>query len=245
TACPVGVAHTFMAAENIQQAADEMDIDMKVETQGSIGVEDALTDQDIRAADGVIIASDKDVSKERFRGKKLLVAGVQEGIRNPKALIEQFENDEVPVYEAGAEVNAEDKGEKKKSENPIYRHLMNGVSYMIPFIVVGGLLIAIALTIGGEQTPEGIVIPEDSFWAQVEAIGNASFSFMVPILAGYIAYSIADRPGLAPGIVGGFIAANDSFYAAETNAGFLGGIIAGFLAGYIVLALKKIKVPKA
>ncbi|AKG74999.1 PTS fructose transporter subunit IIABC [Salinicoccus halodurans] len=245
TACPVGIAHTYMAAENIQKAADELGIDMKVETQGSIGVENELTEADIEAADGIIIASDKDVSKERFAGKKLLVVGVQEGIRKPKELISKFEQDEVPVYKAGMKTADEVKAEKKKKENPVYRHLMNGVSYMIPFIVVGGLLIAIALTLGGEQTEGGIVIPEDSFWKQVEAIGGASFAFMVPILAGYIAYSIADRPGLAPGIVGGYIAANGSFYGTEANAGFIGGIIAGFLAGYIVLALKKIKVPKA
>lgn len=245
TACPVGIAHTYMAAENLQKAADELGVDMKVETQGSIGVENELTDADIESADGIIIASDKDVSKERFAGKKLLAVGVQEGIREPQALISKFEQDEVPVYKAGMKTADEVKAEKKKKENPIYRHLMNGVSYMIPFIVVGGLLIAIALTLGGEQTPGGLVIPEDSFWKQVEAIGSASFAFMVPILAGYIAYSIADRPGLAPGIVGGYIAANGSFYGTEANAGFIGGIIAGFLAGYIVLALKKIKVPKA
>lgn len=245
TACPVGIAHTYMAAENIQKAADELGVDMKVETQGSIGAENELTDEDIESADGIIIASDKDVSKERFLGKKLLTVGVQEGIRKPEELIRRFENGEVPVYKAGMKKADEVKDEKKKKENPIYRHLMNGVSYMIPFIVVGGLLIAIALTLGGEQTEGGIVIPDGSFWKQVEAIGGASFAFMVPILAGYIAYSIADRPGLAPGVVGGYIAANGSFYGSEANAGFIGGIIAGFLAGYIVLALKKIKVPKA
>ncbi|HIW13139.1 MAG TPA: PTS fructose transporter subunit IIABC [Candidatus Salinicoccus stercoripullorum] len=245
TACPVGIAHTYMAAENIQKAADELGVDMKVETQGSIGAENELTDEDIESADGIIIASDKDVSKERFLGKKLLTVGVQEGIRKPEELIRRFENGEVPVYKAGMKKADEVKDEKKKKENPIYRHLMNGVSYMIPFIVVGGLLIAIALTLGGEQTEGGIVIPDGSFWKQVEAIGGASFAFMVPILAGYIAYSIADRPGLAPGVVGGYIAASGSFYGSEANAGFIGGIIAGFLAGYIVLVLKKIKVPKA
>src|SRR5690625_5139068 len=245
TTCPVGIAHTYMAAENIQKAADELGVDMKVETQGSIGAENELTDEDIESADGIIIASDKDVSKERFLGKKLLTVGVQEGIRKPEELIRRFENGEVPVYKAGMKKADEVKDEKKKKENPIYRHLMNGVSYMIPFIVVGGLLIAIALTLGGEQTEGGIVIPDGSFWKQVEAIGGASFAFMVPILAGYIAYSIADRPGLAPGVVGGYIAANGSFYGSEANAGFIGGIIAGFLAGYIVLVLKKIKVPKA
>src|SRR5690625_82541 len=246
TACPVGIAHTYMAAENLQQAGDEMGIDIKVETQGSIGVENELTSKDIEEADGIIIASDKDVSKERFVGKKLIVVGVQEGIRNPKELMERFQKEEVPVYKA-SEMKADNTTKKDdgKEKTPIYRHLMNGVSYMIPFIVVGGLLIAISLTLGGKQTPEGIVVPEGTFWSQIQAIGDASFSFMVPILAGFIAYSIADRPGLAPGIIGGFIAVNGSFYGTEADAGFIGGIIAGFLAGYVVLGLRKIKVPAA
>ncbi|MCG1027104.1 PTS fructose transporter subunit IIABC [Virgibacillus halodenitrificans] len=245
TACPVGIAHTYMAAENLQKAGEELGVDIKVETQGSIGVENALTDKDIEEADGVIIASDKEVTKERFAGKKLLVVGVQDGIRRPKELIEKVQSEDVAVYTAGMKTVDEVKKKKKEKENPIYRHLMNGVSYMIPFIVVGGLLIAIALTFGGEQTPGGIVIPEGSFWKTIESIGAASFSFMVPILAGFIAVSIADRPGLAPGVIGGFIAANGSFYGSDAGAGFIGGIIAGFLAGYVVLAIKKVKVPQA
>ncbi|UOQ45454.1 PTS fructose transporter subunit IIABC [Halobacillus salinarum] len=245
TACPVGIAHTYMAAENLQKAADEMDVEMKVETQGSIGVENPLTDEDIAEADGIIIASDKDVSKERFGGKPLIVVGVQEGIRHPKELIQKIVDGNVSVYK-GAMPSAETvKKQKKEKENPIYRHLMNGVSYMIPFIVIGGLLIAIALAVGGEQTPGGLKIPDTSFWKQIENLGAASFSFMVPILAGFIAVSIADRPGLAPGMIGGYIAANGSFYGSEAGAGFIGGIIAGFLAGYVVLGIKKIKVPQA
>ncbi|MDZ5781991.1 PTS fructose transporter subunit IIABC [Marinococcus luteus] len=245
TACPVGIAHTYMAAENLQKAGSELGIEIKVETQGSIGVENELTEQDIAEADGIIIASDKEVSRERFGGKPLLVVGVQDGIRQPKDLIERIMEDNVSVYK-GAMPNAETvKAGKKDKENPVYKHLMNGVSYMIPFIVVGGLLIAISLALGGNQTPEGIQIPEDSFWKQIENLGAASFSFMVPILAGFIAVSIADRPGLAPGIIGGYIAVNGSFYGSEAGAGFIGGIIAGFLAGYIALGIKKIKVPKA
>jgi fructose PTS system EIIBC or EIIC component len=242
TSCPNGIAHTYMAAENLQKAADQMGVEIKIETQGSIGVENELTDQDIQEADGIIIAADKTVDKERFIGKKVLVTGVQEGIRKPEQLIRKLKNGDVPVYKAGVKT---ENNKKVRKENPIYRHLMNGVSFMVPFIVVGGLLIAIALTLGGEKTPGGIVIPEDSFWKTIEQIGGASFTFMVPILAGYIAYSIADRPGLAPGIIGGFIAANGSFYGSEAGAGFLGGIIAGFLAGYVALAIKKINVPKA
>ncbi|TYS17731.1 PTS mannose transporter subunit IIABC [Rossellomorea vietnamensis] len=245
TACPVGIAHTYMAAENLQKAGEEMGIDIKVETQGSIGVENALTERDIEEADAIIIASDKEVSKERFIGKRLLVTGVQEGVRKPKELLQRVQSGEVPVYKAEMLASDDRKNKKKEKENPIYKHLMSGVSYMIPFIVIGGLLIAIALTLGGEQTPGGIVIPEDSIWKQIEALGGAAFLFMVPILAGFISVSIADRPGLAPGIIGGYIAANGSFYGSEAGAGFIGGIIAGFLAGYVTLAIKKLKVPKA
>ncbi|SFF56996.1 PTS system D-mannose-specific IIA component, Fru family /PTS system D-mannose-specific IIB component, Fru family /PTS system D-mannose-specific IIC component, Fru family [Halobacillus alkaliphilus] len=245
TACPVGIAHTYMAAENLQKAAEEMGVDIKVETQGSIGVENELTEKDIAEADGIIIASDKEVTKERFGGKPLIVVGVQEGIRQPKELIERIMEGNVSVYKGSMPSAETVKQKKKDKENPIYKHLMNGVSYMIPFIVVGGLLIAIALAVGGEQTPGGLKIPEDSFWKQIESLGAASFSFMVPILAGFIAVSIADRPGLAPGIIGGYIAANGSFYGSEAGAGFIGGIIAGFLAGYVVLGIKKIKVPQA
>ncbi|RCW73160.1 fructose-specific PTS transporter subunit EIIC [Saliterribacillus persicus] len=245
TSCPNGIAHTYMAAENLQKAADEMGIDMKVETQGSIGAENELTQAEIEEADAIIISADKTVNKERFVGKKLVVEGVQAGIRNPKTLIERAMSDEAPVHQGGdSESSSMPTSSAKTKQNPIYRHLMNGVSFMIPFIVVGGLLIAIALTIGGDTTEGGIVIPEDSIWKTIEQIGAAAFSFMVPILAGYIAYSIADRPGLAPGMIGGYIAANGSFYGSEASAGFLGGIIAGFLAGYVALWIKKVKVPK-
>ncbi|WP_210469604.1 PTS fructose transporter subunit IIABC [Sporosarcina sp. 6E9] len=245
TACPVGIAHTFMAAENLEKAGKELGIDIKVETQGSTGVENALTDCDIEEADGIIIAADRTIDKERFAGKKVIITGVQDGIRRPKELINQFKSGEVPVYKPGKRATSSSQEDHGSKQNPIYRHLMNGVSYMIPFIVVGGLLIAIALTLGGEQTPGGIVIPEDSVWKTVESLGGTAFTFMIPILAGFIAVSIADRPGLAPGLIGGFIAANGSFYGSEAGAGFIGGIIAGFLAGYVALFIKNIKVPRA
>ncbi|WP_121609833.1 PTS fructose transporter subunit IIABC [Mesobacillus foraminis] len=245
TSCPNGIAHTYMAAENLQKAADKLGLQMKVETQGSIGVENEFTDRDIQEADGIIIAADKTVDKSRFAGKKVLVTGVQEGIRKPEELISRFSTGNVPVLQSQSKTGDDGKSGKKDKQNPIYRHLMNGVSYMIPIIVIGGLLIAIALTLGGEKTPGGIVIPEDSFWKTIESIGAASFTFMVPILSGFIAVSIADRPGLAPGLIGGYIAANGSFYGSEAGAGFIGGIIAGFLAGYVALWIKKLKVPKA
>lgn len=245
TSCPNGIAHTYMAAENLQKAGAKLGVELKVETQGSIGVENQFTEQDIREADGIIIAADKTVVKDRFVGKKLLVVGVQDGIRRPEELIQQMIKGDVPVYQAQSKSAEDMTGENKPKQNPIYRHLMNGVSYMVPFIVIGGLLIAVALTMGGVKTPGGLVIPEDSIWKTIESIGGAAFTFMVPILAGFIAMSIADRPGLAPGMVGGFIAANGSFYGSEAGAGFIGGIIAGFLAGYVALAIKKIKVPRS
>ncbi|MFB6587629.1 fructose-specific PTS transporter subunit EIIC [Bacillus thuringiensis] len=243
TSCPNGIAHTYMAAENLQKTADKLGVQMKIETQGGIGVENELTEQDIREADGIIIAADRVVNKDRFVGKKLLVVGVQDGIRKPRELIQKVISGNVPIYHSQSKIVESNQQERK--QNPIYRHLMNGVSFMVPFIVVGGLLIAIALTLGGEKTPGGLVIPEGSFWKTIEQIGGASFTFMVPILAGYIAYSIADKPGLVPGMIGGYIAATGSFYGSESGAGFLGGIIAGFLAGYIALGIKKLKVPKA
>ncbi|WP_144573203.1 fructose-specific PTS transporter subunit EIIC [Bacillus cereus] len=243
TSCPNGIAHTYMAAENLQKTADKLGVQMKIETQGGIGIENELTEQDIREADGIIIAADRVVNKDRFIGKKLLVVGVQDGIRKPGELIQKVISGNVPIYHSQSKIVESNHQERK--QNPIYRHLMNGVSFMVPFIVVGGLLIAIALTLGGEKTPGGLVIPEGSFWKTIEQIGGASFTFMVPILAGYIAYSIADKPGLVPGMIGGYIAATGSFYGSESGAGFLGGIIAGFLAGYIALGIKKLKVPKA
>ncbi|MGP0576266.1 fructose-specific PTS transporter subunit EIIC [Paenibacillus peoriae] len=245
TSCPNGIAHTYMAAENLQKAAAKLGVEMKVETQGSIGVENQLTEQEIREADGIIIAADKTVVKDRFVGKKLLVVGVQDGIRRPEELIQRVMKGNVPVHQAESRSAEGSSQENKPKQNPIYRHLMNGVSYMVPFIVIGGLLIAIALTIGGEKTPGGLVIPDGSFWKTVQDIGSASFTFMIPILAGFIAMSIADRPGLAPGMIGGFIAANGSFYGSEAGAGFIGGIIAGFLAGYVALGIRKIKVGRA
>ncbi|MEA1020834.1 PTS mannose transporter subunit IIABC [Bacillus subtilis] len=243
TSCPNGIAHTYMAAENLQKAADRLGVSIKVETQGGIGVENKLTEEEIREADAIIIAADRSVNKDRFIGKKLLSVGVQDGIRKPEELIQKALNGDIPVYRSA--LKSESVNHQEKKQNPIYRHLMNGVSFMVPFIVVGGLLIAVALTLGGEKTPKGLVIPDDSFWKTIEQIGSASFSFMIPILAGYIAYSIADKPGLVPGMIGGYIAATGSFYDSASGAGFLGGIIAGFLAGYAALGIKKLKVPKA
>lgn len=250
TSCPNGIAHTYMAQEKLEQAAHELGIDIKVETQGGVGVENQLTAKDIEEADGVIIAADRQVDLSRFHGKLLINENVRAGIHHPKDLIERIQQKKASVYHSetqdeNAKLSSDEK-QKHKGIQHVYQHLMNGVSFMVPFIVVGGLLIAIALLLGGEKTAtQGIVIPDDSFWKPFEKIGALAFSFMVPILAGYIAMSIADKPGLVPGMIGGAIAADGSFYGSDAGAGFLGGIVAGFLAGYIAKWIKQVKVPKA
>ncbi|MHC5261095.1 fructose-specific PTS transporter subunit EIIC [Streptomyces sp. UC4497] len=243
TACPTGIAHTYMAAEKLQQAADAAGIDMKVETQGSIGAENVLTDNDVKAADGIIIAADKDVDRARFAGKRVLSVGVSEGISHPEQLIERVQSAPVAGSEGGGAQEAAASGGKERSA--AYKALMNGVSFMIPFVVVGGLLIAVSLAIGGHATPDGIQIPKDTFWFNVNALGTLGFKLMLPIFSGYIAYALGDRPALVPGMIGGFLAADASIYGSDANAGFLGAIVTGFLAGYLVLAIRKIKVPKA
>ncbi len=241
TSCPVGIAHTYIAAEKLMKMGKKMGIDIKVETQGSTGVENELTEKEIKEADGIIIAADKTVNLDRFAGKKILECPISKAIKEPENLIQMFIDGKVSVNKSIKSSN----DNKMNSKQPgFYKHLMGGVSFMIPFVVVGGLLIAIALALGGKPTDAGLVIPDGSFWKHIEAIGAAGFTFMVPILSGYIAYSIADRPGLVPGMIGGYIAANGHFYGSEVNAGFLGGIITGFLAGYIAKWLKNLKVPQ-
>ncbi|WP_326667783.1 fructose-specific PTS transporter subunit EIIC [Streptomyces canus] len=242
TACPTGIAHTYMAAEKLAQAAASRGIDMKVETQGSIGAENVLDDNDVSNADGVIIAADKDVDLSRFVGKRVLTVGVAEGIHHPEQLIERVRS--APVHTAGAAPAASAAGGGKE-RSVAYKALMNGVSYMIPFVVVGGLLIAISLSLGGHTDPSGgLVIPKDSFWMDINNIGVIGFTLMVPILSGYIAYAIGDRPALVPGMIGGWIANTGDLYDSKAGAGFIGAIVTGFLAGYLVLWIKKVKVPK-
>lgn len=235
TACPTGIAHTYMAAEAIEDAAKKMGYEVKVETRGSVGVENELTESEIKEADVILLACDTSVPMERFIGKKLLNVPVAEALSNTDKLIERALN--APVYSTGNlsdDVTAikEKRGADRKG---VYKHLMNGVSFMIPFVVAGGIAIALSFLFGYDAFES-----EGSLAAYLMGIGggDGAFGLMVPILAGYIAYSIADRPGLAPGMIAGAI-------AMQMEAGFLGGLVAGFLAGYIVLLIKKyIKLPK-
>ncbi|MGL5293491.1 MAG: PTS fructose transporter subunit IIABC, partial [Aeromonas sp.] len=231
TGCPAGIAHTYLAAESLERAARELGYDVKVETNGSIGVKNSPTADEIARATAIVVACDKQVDMARFAGKPLIKTGVKAPIKDGKGLIEQALK--APAYVAGKE---DKKGTDASSGGSadLYRYLMNGVSHMIPFVVTGGLLIALALAIGGNPTPTGMQIPEGSMWNQILNVGVAAFTLMIPILAGYIAYAIGDRPALAPGFIGGWIANNGSFYGAESGTGFIGAIIAGLLVGYLV-----------
>ncbi len=240
TACPTGIAHTYMAAEKLQAAAAASGHEIKVETQGSIGAENVLTAADIAAADAVIIAADKNVDLGRFAGKKVLKVGVADGVHKPAELLDRAPN--APVQGGTAAVATE---EKAGLGQTLYRALMAGVSPMIPFVVVGGLLIAVSLSLGGTPDPDGgLVVAEGTFWWKMLQIGTIGFQMMIPILAGFIAMSIADRPGLVPGMITGIVANTGSLYGSEAGSGFLGAIVAGFLAGYVTLAVKRVKVPK-
>lgn len=230
TACPTGIAHTYMAADALKKAAKEMGITIKVETNGSTGVKNLLTKEDIDKADGIIIAADKQVEMARFNGKKVVIVPVVQAIKKTKNLIEKSLDGEAPIYVSDdkEKISSSTSGEK----TGFYKHLMNGVSNMLPFVVGGGILIAICFMFGIKSFD-----PADPHFNQFSKLlmdigGNGAFKLMIPVLAGFIAMSIADRPGFAPGMVGGLIAAN-------SGAGFLGGLIAGFLGGYVVLFLKK------
>ncbi|MGW1777473.1 fructose-specific PTS transporter subunit EIIC [Streptomyces sp. NPDC002104] len=245
TACPTGIAHTYMAAEKLQQAGDRLGVSIKVETQGSIGAENVLSDNDVREADAVIIAADKEVDLDRFAGKRVLSTGVADGIHKPEELIQRAQS--APVQSgtaAAAGGGAGGGGGHQRSQ--AYKALMNGVSHMIPFVVVGGLLLAVSLSLGGHADAKGgLVIPDGTFWFYVNKLGVTGFSLMLPIFSGYIAYALGDRPALVPGMIGGFLAADAvHIYGADANAGFLGAIATGFIAGYLVMWIKKVKVPK-
>ena len=250
TACPTGIAHTYMAAEAIEKKAKELGYQVKVETRGSGGAKNVLTDDEIAKAAGVIVACDTNVPTDRFDGKKVIECQVSDGINKAEELVKRIAAGDAPVFKASGKKEASHSsvGGKESIGHQIYKHLMNGVSHMLPFVVGGGILIAIAFLIDGfcvdlnslpaDQRSNFGTITQAA--ALFKGIGGTAFGFMLPILAGFIAMSIADRPGLAVGFVGGSIAANGT-------SGFLGALVAGFVAGYIVLLLKKIfsKLPES
>lgn len=241
TACPTGIAHTFMAAESLENKAREMGITIKVETNGSGGAKNVLTAEEIREAKGIIIAADKNVEMARFQGKKVLQVPVAEGIRKPDVLISKILQGDAPIYAAGKDVEmADGREETGGAGKKVYRDLMNGVSHMLPFVIGGGILIALAFLLDDYSIDPGNFGSNLARAAFFKRIGDAAFGFMLPILAGYIAMSIADRPALAPGFVGGFL-------AKEGGSGFLGALLAGFAAGYLILLLRKIfdKLPRS
>ncbi|MFD2616346.1 PTS fructose transporter subunit IIABC [Terrilactibacillus laevilacticus] len=232
TACPTGIAHTYIAADSLKAKAKDMGYEIKVQTNGSTGIQNHLTPEDIKNAKGIIVAADTKVDLEPFIGKPVLQVPVTAGIRNPEGLIKQIVEGEAPIYN-GDGAKSETKESSGSKQNPFYKHLMNGVSHMLPFVVGGGILIAISFLFGiNSSNPNS---PQyNPFAAALHLIGadNAIF-LMVPVLAGFIAFSIAERPGLMPGMVGGMM-------AVHSGAGFLGGLIAGFLAGYVVVLIKKV-----
>jgi fructose PTS system EIIBC or EIIC component len=245
TACPTGIAHTYMAAEKLKERAKDLGISLKVETNGSSGVKNRLTDADIAEADAIIVAADTKVEMARFNGKPVIQVKVGKAIYETDILLNRAITNDAPIYQHDS---SKEESTGKESSNGFYKHLMNGVSNMLPFVVGGGILIAISffwgINSGNPDSPE-----YNAFAAMLGTIGGAkAFFLMVPVLAGFIASSIADRPGFAPGMIGGLIAITvTGVEGASGGSGFLGGIIAGFLAGYVTLFVKKMfsKLPEA
>lgn len=234
TSCPNGIAHTYMAAESLQMAAKAAGCEMKVETRGSVGVENEITAEDIQSAHAIIIAADTNVDRIRFQNLTIIDATVQEAIKNPKGLIEKAVNSQKSTAAAATPAAAAPQL-NRSARTGVYKHLMNGVSHMIPLVAAGGLIIALSFVFGIEAFKEKGTLAA----ALMDIGGGAAFAMLVPILAGFISYSIADRPGLVPGLVGGML-------ASKIGSGFLGGIIAGFCAGYIALWIKNaVKLPKS
>ncbi len=252
TACPTGIAHTYMAAEALEKAGKQLGISIKVETNGSGGAKNVLTKEEITECDGIIVAADKSVEMSRFDGKKVISTKVSDGIKIPETLINRIESGDAPVYHHTGAKTEDSSAEDESFGRKIYKHLMNGVSNMLPFTVAGGIFIAIAFlidTIAGAPRDSGFgtYTTAASFF---NTIGKYAFNFMVPVLAGYIGKSIADRPGFLVGLVGGYLATTGSTFAnvgGDVPSGFLGALLAGFAGGFLMLAVEKLcdKMPKA
>lgn len=248
TACPTGIAHTYMAAEALEKAGEEMGYPLKAETNGSGGAKNVLTKKEIEECDGIIVAADKNVEMARFDGKPVIKTSVSNGINKPEELINKIIDGKAPIYHSDSQqTDVSDDDEKESFGRKVYKHLMNGVSHMLPFVVGGGVLIALGFlidTLAGNADVGGDFGYTNPVAAVIFWIGKAAFAFMLPILAGYIAQSIADRPGLLPGIVGGYLATTGATLSSPTGddsavSGFLGALLAGFVAGLLVNLLKK------
>lgn len=254
TACPTGIAHTYMAAEALEKAGKKLGISIKVETNGSGGAKNILTQEEINACDGIIVAADKTVSMARFNGKKVIKTKVSDGIKIPEELINRIEAGDAPVYhhEGEADSSSSSTSDSEGFGRKLYKHLMNGVSNMLPFTVAGGIFIAIAFLIDsfGGAPQDGDFGSHLAAAAWFKTIGNYAFQFMIPVLAGYIGLSIADRPGFLVGMAGGAMAAAGATFASpggDVPSGFLGALLAGFIGGYLTLCLERAcnKLPKA
>ena len=246
TACPTGIAHTYMAAEALEKAGKKLGITIKVETNGSGGAKNVLTKEEIENCDGIIIAADKTVEMARFNGKKVIKTKVSDGIKIPEDLIKRIEAGDAPIYhhEGGADNSSSASGNDENFGRKLYKHLMNGVSHMLPFTVAGGIFIALAFLIDslGGAPQDGNFGTHLAAAAWFKTIGNYAFQFMIPILAGYIGLSIADRPGLLVGMAGGAMAGAGATFAnpgGDVPSGFLGALLAGFLGGFLMLGLEK------
>lgn len=240
TKCPTGIAHTYMAAEKLESVGKSLGHEMKVETQGSQGTENTLTDKEIKEADYIIIAADVAIDgKERFNGKKVLEMSIKPVIKDTKAVI-----DGLPTTAKVQGGNISEATSQSDNGQSAIKQLMNGASHMIPFVVVGGLFIALALALGGTPTSEGMVV-ESKFWLTVNEIGGAAFGLMYPILAGFIAYSISGRASLAPAMICAQVAVTPSILGTEAGTGFLGCIVVGYAAGYLVKWMNSWNVPKS
>ncbi len=251
TACPTGIAHTFMAAESLENKGKELNIPVKVETQGADGAKNVLTAEEIQNAECIIIAADKNVDLARFDGKPVIITKVADGIHKAEELINHAVSGQVPIYHHTGDAVAENGEDNESVGRQIYKHLMNGVSHMLPFVIGGGILIAIAFLLDDYSIDPSNFGKNTPIAAYFKTIGETAFGMMLPILAGYIAMSIADRPGLAVGVVAGLVAKAGMTFTnpagGDVNAGFLGALFAGFAAGYIVLGLQKLtsKLPAA
>jgi len=252
TACPTGIAHTFMAAENLENMGKKLGIPVKAETNGSGGAQNVLTKEEIANADAIIIAADKNVEMARFDGKPVIMTSVSEGIHKGEELVQKAVSGTVPIYHhAGGSDGGEVSGSNDSVGRTIYKHLMNGVSHMLPFVIGGGILIALAFLFDDYAINPANFGKNTPLAAYLKTIGEQAFGMMLPVLAGYIAMSIADRPGLAVGFVGGLVAKMGCTFAnpagGDVNAGFLGALFAGFVGGYIIVLLRKCfsKLPKS